>query len=73
MGDFPHAHFFCTVCNKIIDVDLNIPIFHKQFIRRHKINEVNVHFRGICRNCLEEKKKNPKMGYNKNKLKGENR
>ena len=55
--EFPHAHFYCSLCQQIIDVELKIPLYHRHFIQRHKIEEVTVQFRGSCRNCLEKKEK----------------
>jgi len=58
ISEFPHAHFYCSLCQRIIDIDLKMPLYNKQFIQRHKIEEVKIQFRGSCRNCLEKKEKN---------------
>jgi len=55
--EIPHAHFHCHQCNQIIDVDLKIPLYHKNSIQGHKIEEVQVQFRGTCRNCFNKKDK----------------
>lgn len=60
--EFPHAHFYCYQCQQIIDIDLKIPLYDKHFIRKHRIEEVTVQFRGICRSCLEKKEKNTENG-----------
>ena len=58
--ELPHAHLYCHQCNQIIDVDLKIPLYHKKSIQGHKIEEVQVQFRGTCRNCLKNKEKKTK-------------
>jgi Fur family peroxide stress response transcriptional regulator len=55
--EFPHAHFLCSKCQKILDVDLKTPLYQKDLIDGHKVAEVNVQLRGICRQCLEGGKK----------------
>ncbi|MCK4836116.1 MAG: transcriptional repressor [Candidatus Aminicenantes bacterium] len=51
--DKPHAHFYCSVCGRIIDIDLKMPFFSRTFIQGHKIEEVKIQFLGICKKCLQ--------------------
>lgn len=59
----PHAHFFCSVCGQIIDIDIEMPFLSKADVNGHKTEEIKVQFLGICSKCL---KKNQKKKYNIN-------
>jgi len=53
----PHAHFHCSVCEKIIDLDLKTPLYSRDSINGHKAREAHIHFNGVCRDCLIKKKR----------------
>jgi Fe2+ or Zn2+ uptake regulation protein len=55
IADKPHAHFFCSVCGQIIDLDLDIPCLSQEYVNGHRAEEIKVQFMGICRNCLQQK------------------
>lgn len=59
--DKPHAHFLCSVCGRIIDLDVDLPFFYEKQINGHRIEERKIQFMGICRECL---KKDPRKKYN---------
>ncbi|HEC79474.1 MAG TPA: transcriptional repressor [candidate division WOR-3 bacterium] len=58
----PHHHFLCKICGRIIDIEISCPIFGdgKKMINGHKIEEVHGYFKGICKDCLRNKRKNSK-------------
>ena len=50
----PHQHFVCKKCGRIYDLDLDLEKDLKsktKKIRRFKVEEVEVEFRGACSNC----------------------
>ena len=47
----PHAHFKCTNCGKIYDISGNISEITDDLIDGHLINEKQIYFKGICREC----------------------
>lgn len=54
---FPHHHFLCIRCGKVIDIDIECPYMRKKQIGGHKIEELHGYFKGICKECLKKKKK----------------
>ncbi len=50
----PHAHFKCTVCGRVYDIQLENPIFEMREVEGHTIKDTCVYFRGVCNNCLRE-------------------
>lgn len=49
----PHAHFLCLECKEVHDIYLDSDLLYKDFIEGHRVNECHIHFRGICKNCLD--------------------
>ncbi len=47
----PHAHFQCKVCKKIYDVNFHEELYNKKQIDKHKIEEININLKGICKEC----------------------
>ena len=54
---FPHHHFLCRRCGKVIDVDIECPYVKKGQIDGHKIEELHGYFKGICKECLRKRDK----------------
>ena len=54
---FPHHHFLCRRCGKVIDIDTECPYVKKGQIGGHKIEELHGYFKGICKECLRKKDK----------------
>ncbi|HID93630.1 MAG TPA: transcriptional repressor [bacterium (Candidatus Stahlbacteria)] len=50
----PHHHFLCRKCSKILDIEVNCPIFKAGTIEGHKVEEVQAYLYGICASCLKE-------------------
>jgi Fe2+ or Zn2+ uptake regulation protein len=50
----PHAHFLCIECKEVYDIYLETDIFCKEFVEDHKVAESHIHFRGLCKKCLEK-------------------
>ena len=48
-----HHHFICKKCNKIFDVDSNMPlsVLKRKFARFGKVEKCQVYCQGICRKC----------------------
>lgn len=49
----PHAHFLCLECKVVYDIYLESDLMYKDFIEGHRVNDSHIHFRGICKKCLE--------------------
>ena len=47
----PHAHFLCTECGQIHDVHLEENFKNLPEIKGHKITEVQINFKGVCKHC----------------------
>ncbi len=54
----PHGHFFCVKCGSIYDVQLDGDYIEKIKIapseEGHKVTEMQITFRGICKKCLKK-------------------
>lgn len=50
----PHAHFLCTECKEVYDIYLETDLLCKEFVEGHRVEESRIHFRGLCKNCLEK-------------------
>ncbi|UCE05149.1 MAG: transcriptional repressor [bacterium] len=50
----PHHHFYCRVCNKIMDLDVNCIFQEEMCVEGHKIEHIHGYFKGVCIDCLEE-------------------
>lgn len=55
----PHAHFRCIKCGRIFDIDFDCALFKEKFIDGNKIIETQVNIIGICKDCLEKRKRPP--------------
>ena len=51
----PHAHFMCKICGKIYDIDLKSDVCLKDSVEGHKVEDVHVDFKGVCKECLYSK------------------
>ncbi|MBT3581702.1 transcriptional repressor [bacterium] len=54
----PHSHFYCKECHKLLDIwdAPNIWPDDKR-IAGHQIEEANLCYKGICKDCLKNTKK----------------
>lgn len=54
----PHAHFICKKCNKVTDLFYGVEnmIPSRQEIEGNRIVDIQVYYRGICKDCLKENK-----------------
>ncbi len=53
----PHHHFLCKSCGKIYDVDIACPNADKVEAGGHRIDEIHGYFKGICKKCLNNGKR----------------
>jgi Fe2+ or Zn2+ uptake regulation protein len=51
-----HGHFKCENCGIIYDFDIVIDNLTSADLKEFQINDKNVYFKGICKQCLKEKK-----------------
>jgi Fe2+ or Zn2+ uptake regulation protein len=49
----PHAHFQCAECKRLFDVPMENNIFFTNSIEDHRVEEIQVTLKGICKNCLK--------------------
>ncbi len=49
----PHAHFQCRECKKVFDIPLVNDLFLTHSIMEHRVEEIQVTFKGVCKNCLK--------------------
>ena len=54
---FPHHHFLCRGCGKIIDMEVECPYLEKKEWGGHKIEELHGYFKGICKECSKKKER----------------
>lgn len=47
-----HGHFKCEKCGKIYDFDIDFKMIQSDELCGYKINDKNVYFKGVCKNCL---------------------
>jgi Fe2+ or Zn2+ uptake regulation protein len=52
-----HHHFMCKKCGRIIDIYLSCPNIKKTLKEGYKIQEVHGYFKGICKDCINNKRK----------------
>lgn len=48
-----HGHFKCECCKEIFDFYIDIDSFEFNDLKDFKINDKNIYFKGICRNCMQ--------------------
>lgn len=53
----PHHHFLCRICRRIIDLDVRCPVADRKEVSGHRIEEIHGYFKGICKDCLQKKRK----------------
>jgi Fur family peroxide stress response transcriptional regulator len=53
---YPHAHFLCTRCGKVFDVELESTEFVKRNTPRNAavITDTQLYYKGICEDCNKE-------------------
>jgi Fe2+ or Zn2+ uptake regulation protein len=54
---FPHHHFLCKRCGKVIDINIQCPYMERKQIDGHQLEELHGYFKGICKECLKKKEK----------------
>jgi Fe2+ or Zn2+ uptake regulation protein len=54
---FPHHHFLCKRCGKVIDIEVECPYVKRGQICGHRIEELHGYFKGICKECSRKKDK----------------
>ncbi|NIM16602.1 MAG: transcriptional repressor [Candidatus Aminicenantes bacterium] len=51
----PHAHFQCAICSRLYDIPLKNDLFQTDFIEDHQVEDIQVTFKGVCKNCLKSR------------------
>lgn len=49
----PHAHFLCTHCGIIYDIEMVTDLYGLQSIDGHQVMSAQINFKGICNNCKQ--------------------
>jgi len=49
----PHHHYYCRLCERILDVEISCPVAKSGWVDNHKIEGVQAVFYGICSDCLQ--------------------
>lgn len=49
-----HSHFMCLKCMEIYDLDFKDNFFHDN-LNGNKVLDYEISFKGICKNCLDNK------------------
>ena len=52
-----HGHFLCSKCGKIDNFPVGIGQVVFEGLNGYQITQKNIYFKGICKNCLEQRKK----------------
>ncbi|UCH98616.1 MAG: transcriptional repressor [Candidatus Aminicenantes bacterium] len=50
-----HAHFQCWECNRVFDIPIDNDLLFTSSIEEHRVEEIQVTFKGVCKNCLKIK------------------
>lgn len=51
----PHVHFFCRSCGRVFDLmDEKAPKQKKRYCEGNLIDEAQLYYKGICKECLEK-------------------
>ena len=53
----PHDHLICSICGKIVDIDINFDhssMLNEEQKNGFEINEVSLNVLGVCPNCKEK-------------------
>lgn len=50
-----HAHFKCTKCGNIYDINMDTKIISIKTLSGHLVNERHLYFKGICKPCQRKK------------------
>lgn len=48
-----HAHFRCTTCGEVYDVELSSKVFELESVDGHRITGSQIYFYGCCQACLK--------------------
>ena len=58
-GDIhPHVHFFCRECGRVFDLmDEKAPKFKKKVVDGNVIDEAQLYYKGVCKDCLAKEAK----------------
>ena len=46
-----HAHFKCTKCGHLYDIEMDTKVLHLKSIGGHLVRESHLYFKGICNSC----------------------
>jgi len=52
-----HIHFKCIECRKVYDIDKKYKCYKNEIIEGHKVLDHQVILKGVCKHCLEKRKK----------------
>ncbi|WP_425448422.1 Fur family transcriptional regulator [Dethiothermospora halolimnae] len=47
-----HGHFKCEKCGLVYDFKIDFDILQFEELKGFKINDKNIYFKGVCKNCL---------------------
>lgn len=50
-----HGHFKCKKCKKIYDFNIDIDKLESHELDGFQLNDKNVYFKGLCKQCLFKK------------------
>ena len=51
----PHAHFQCVECKRVYDVPIKDNLVFTSSIDDHRVEEIQMTLKGVCKNCLKIK------------------
>lgn len=49
----PHAHFQCIECKRVFDIPMENELIFTSSIEDHRVEEIQVTYKGVCKNCLK--------------------
>ncbi|MFO7890501.1 MAG: transcriptional repressor [bacterium] len=52
-----HIHFKCIECKRVYDIDKKYKCYKNEIIEGHKVLDHQVVLKGICKHCLNKRKK----------------
>jgi len=46
-----HAHFKCTKCGRLYDIEMDTKVLNLKSISGHVVRESHLYYKGICKSC----------------------
>ncbi|WP_156300531.1 Fur family transcriptional regulator [Streptobacillus canis] len=55
--DYPHGHFKCLKCNKMVDFEIDYTKMQLEKLSGISIDEIQFYIKGLCKDCKDKQDK----------------